>query len=69
MPRAGFQRKSSVEADSKVSTVRVHHFETIAGAISKLRVHHPFEFGRARHGKNPGKSATKLVNATALAFV
>jgi hypothetical protein len=48
---------------------RVHHFETIAAAISKLRVHHGIQFGPRQLAKTCGKSAAKLVNGRALAFV
>jgi hypothetical protein len=49
--------------------LRMHHFETIESAISKLLVHHQSEFGREAQPKNRDKSATKLVNGPALAFV
>jgi hypothetical protein len=48
---------------------RVYHFETIAAAISKLRVHHGVQFGPRQLAKTCGKSAAKLVNGRALAFV
>jgi len=48
---------------------RVHHFETIARAISILRVHHGTQFGPRQPAKTCGKSAAKLVNGRALAFV
>jgi hypothetical protein len=47
----------------------VHHFETMIAAISKLRVHHGTQFGPRQLAKTCDKSAAKLVNGRALAFV
>jgi hypothetical protein len=71
MPPNGFAVNFRLMVDSAASGRKtpVHHFETIALRRRKPCVHHPCEFGGAARAKNRAKSVTKLVNATALAFV